>query len=412
MIRDPSVRRWWGTLETDEEIREDLRNEGTAFTIEHDGELAGWLGVWDEPTPDYRHAGLDISLLPEFQGRGLGTGRAAPGHPLADRRARASPRHDRPVAGEHARDPRLRVGGVSARRRHAPGRARPGRLLARRTAHGSPGRRDHLNNMKSTHERRQTCTRGTVPRHLLLLLAVLGAMLTVPAAAAHAANPPIKHIWVVVLENKSYDETFGGGGRAPTSPATSRSMGCSTRSSTGSPTSRWATTSRWSAARAPTPRPRPTASSTTRWSPARSAPTGSPWGTGCVFPSSVKSVGDQLTSKGLGWKAYMQDMGTPCRHPAMFSAGQDAERPDRATSTPRGTTRSSTSRRSPARRSAPSTTSDFSALSGDLASAARTPNFSLIVPNLCEDGARRALRRQAARRPADRRRLPAQVDPR
>jgi aminoglycoside 6'-N-acetyltransferase len=72
MIRDPSVRRWWGMLETDDEIREDLRNDGTAWTIEHEGEIVGWLGAWDEPTPDYRHAGLDISLLPSFQGRGIG----------------------------------------------------------------------------------------------------------------------------------------------------------------------------------------------------------------------------------------------------------------------------------------------------------------------------------------------------
>jgi aminoglycoside 6'-N-acetyltransferase len=72
MIREPSVRRWWGMLETDEEIREDLRNDGTAWTIELDGELVGWLGTWEEPTPDYRHAGLDISLFPSFQGRGLG----------------------------------------------------------------------------------------------------------------------------------------------------------------------------------------------------------------------------------------------------------------------------------------------------------------------------------------------------
>jgi aminoglycoside 6'-N-acetyltransferase len=72
MIGDPSVGQWWGMYAGDEEIREDLRHDGTAFTIESDDTVAGWLGVSEEPNPDYRYASLDISLRPEFQDRGLG----------------------------------------------------------------------------------------------------------------------------------------------------------------------------------------------------------------------------------------------------------------------------------------------------------------------------------------------------
>ncbi|MEA2436273.1 MAG: aminoglycoside 6-N-acetyltransferase [Thermoleophilaceae bacterium] len=58
---------WWGDADAD-----DLRCDGMAFTIEVDGELAGWLGVSEEKDPDYRHAGLDITLEPAYQDRGLG----------------------------------------------------------------------------------------------------------------------------------------------------------------------------------------------------------------------------------------------------------------------------------------------------------------------------------------------------
>jgi aminoglycoside 6'-N-acetyltransferase len=75
MAEHPSVRAWWGSEESDsrsaEGFAEDAREE-TAFAIEVDGGLAGWLGFHEEDEPDYRHAGLDILLAPECQGRGLG----------------------------------------------------------------------------------------------------------------------------------------------------------------------------------------------------------------------------------------------------------------------------------------------------------------------------------------------------
>jgi aminoglycoside 6'-N-acetyltransferase len=64
IVRDSE---WWGGADAD-----DLGNDGCAFTIEVDGEVAGWLGFNEENEPDYRHAGLDITLAPPHQGRGLG----------------------------------------------------------------------------------------------------------------------------------------------------------------------------------------------------------------------------------------------------------------------------------------------------------------------------------------------------
>jgi aminoglycoside 6'-N-acetyltransferase len=72
LLADESVRRWWGTVEGPEALREDLRHDGRAFAIVVDGEVSGWLGIAEEDTPDFRHAALDIALGPAHQGRGLG----------------------------------------------------------------------------------------------------------------------------------------------------------------------------------------------------------------------------------------------------------------------------------------------------------------------------------------------------
>ena len=64
IIAQPSVREWWGTDPT--------VDDQDAFTIVVEGEIAGWLGWYEETMEDYRHGGLDIFLAPAFQGRGLG----------------------------------------------------------------------------------------------------------------------------------------------------------------------------------------------------------------------------------------------------------------------------------------------------------------------------------------------------
>jgi len=73
VIASPGVREWWSASELNaDRLRDGLRNDGAAFAVDAEGELAGWLGIDEETDPDYRHAGLDISLAPPHQGRGLG----------------------------------------------------------------------------------------------------------------------------------------------------------------------------------------------------------------------------------------------------------------------------------------------------------------------------------------------------
>jgi aminoglycoside 6'-N-acetyltransferase len=67
-VHEPDVARWWPRV-SDETLRENL---GTAFAIEHAGELVGYAEVWEEDEPEYRHAGMDLFLGTTFHGRGLG----------------------------------------------------------------------------------------------------------------------------------------------------------------------------------------------------------------------------------------------------------------------------------------------------------------------------------------------------
>lgn len=70
----PDVSRWWpneneaSITATIEEPDDDL----TAFVIEVDAIVAGFLQVYEEKDPDYRHAGIDLMLSPALRGRGLG----------------------------------------------------------------------------------------------------------------------------------------------------------------------------------------------------------------------------------------------------------------------------------------------------------------------------------------------------
>lgn len=50
-----------------------VREGGLTWAIELEGRLVGWIQAAEEDEPDYRHAGIDLFLDTEHQGRGLGT---------------------------------------------------------------------------------------------------------------------------------------------------------------------------------------------------------------------------------------------------------------------------------------------------------------------------------------------------
>src|ERR1700730_7835546 len=69
--RTPEVVRWWE--EPEEGFPWSDEPEATRLTIEVDGLIAGLVQFYEEPTPRYRHAAIDLFLDPRLHGRGLGT---------------------------------------------------------------------------------------------------------------------------------------------------------------------------------------------------------------------------------------------------------------------------------------------------------------------------------------------------
>ncbi|MEV7097437.1 GNAT family N-acetyltransferase [Amycolatopsis sp. NPDC051045] len=77
ILSHPEVARWWADAE--EPVAAQVSylldpDEGTTtYAIEHDGVVVGIELAFEEADPQYRHAGIDIAVHPDFQGRGLGS---------------------------------------------------------------------------------------------------------------------------------------------------------------------------------------------------------------------------------------------------------------------------------------------------------------------------------------------------
>lgn len=74
ILAEPGVAKWWGAPNADAAVDEWLEEDGeiVGFAIEVDGEIAGSIQYAEEEEPEYRHAGIDLFLTEEHQGRGLG----------------------------------------------------------------------------------------------------------------------------------------------------------------------------------------------------------------------------------------------------------------------------------------------------------------------------------------------------
>jgi aminoglycoside 6'-N-acetyltransferase len=71
----PEVYEWWrGGSDLVAAIEEDLNEDDvSAFVIEVDDRVVGWIQTQAETDPDYRHASIDIYVDPAVHGRGIGT---------------------------------------------------------------------------------------------------------------------------------------------------------------------------------------------------------------------------------------------------------------------------------------------------------------------------------------------------
>jgi hypothetical protein len=222
---------------------------------------------------------------------------------------------------------------------------------------------------------------------MLLALAgsVTGLFTSVPAA--HAALPPVKHVFVIVLENKSYDESFGAASPAPYLTKTLTAQGQLLAQYHG--TSHVSLGNYVSMVSGQAPNPITQSDCQTGYQdvvPGVPALDGQVVGAGCVYPASVPTIASQLQARDLQWKGYMQDMPRPCAHPPIGAIDD---------------TQQARVGMQYAMRHNPfmyfhSVIDDgagcdahvvnLDALPNDLRRGRTTPAFSFITPNLCEDG--------------------------
>jgi hypothetical protein len=225
----------------------------------------------------------------------------------------------------------------------------------------------------------------------LALAVVLAGCAAAPSAIA--APPPIRHVFVIVLENKDAAKTFAADSPAPYLATTLRSQGVFVPGYYGIGHLSNPNYLAMVSGQAPNPQTQGDCQVFSDFLPGAPASDGQVVGQGCAYPASVKTVGDQLDAKGLSWKGYMQDMGADparepatCAHPAI--GAQD--KTQSATAKDQYATRHNpfvyfhSIIDDQARCSARDVPLDR--LSADLGSAAGTPNYSFITPDLCADG--------------------------
>ncbi len=261
-------------------------------------------------------------------------------------------------------------------------------------------------------------------------LAALAALAALPLAAlgrpATAAvgftPPPIKHVWVIELENKSFDQAFVDN---------TNTYLWKTLPSQGKLLRQYYGTGHFSldnyiselSGQAPNIDTQADCQTYTDVIGGAANPLtsdGQVVGQGCVYPAVVKTLADQLEQKGLSWRGYMQDMGLdPTREEALCGRpvyqGQPID-PSVTTLVPdpraqQDTTQSATAKDQYAARHNPflyfhsviddvasckahivpllkQTTGEAAKatdLATDLKSIATTRNFNFITPNLCDD---------------------------
>ena len=224
------------------------------------------------------------------------------------------------------------------------------------------------------------------------VLAVTGVLAAAPTTAAakparptaSTAPPPVRHVFVVNLENKGYDETFGPDSPAPYLSRTLRAKGQLLTQYYGTAHNSLPNYVAQVSGQGPNPQTQGDCQYYTDFVQTGTAAPGQAVGNGCVYPAGVKTVADQLEAKGLTWRGYLEDMGTPCRHPAANAADdtQKARPGDQYAARHNPFVYFHSITDSP---SCAADDVDLSQLTSDLSTVATTRNLTYITPNLCND---------------------------
>jgi len=252
--------------------------------------------------------------------------------------------------------------------------------------------------------------KNRLPRRLGAVAAagalVSSAVVGMPATATTSATgtPPVGHVFVIVLENEGYAATFGNPSTDPYLASTLPSQGALLTQYYGTGHVSNDNYISMVSGQGPNPQNQADCQIYSDFIGAQAPSAGLPIdgqaiGSGCVYPSSVQTVANQLTSSGRSWKGYMEDMGNvaaresaTCGHPSLNTQ-------DKTESAVAGD--GYVTRHDPfvyfhsivddagycGSHVVPlGSPSGAGGLAADLQSVSTTPNLSFITPDVCDDG--------------------------
>ncbi len=229
-------------------------------------------------------------------------------------------------------------------------------------------------------------------RHGLALCAIAlcaGAFASASPASG-SLPPPIRHVFVVVLENQPFHNTYGPHSPAPFLKALP-AKGALVVNYFGTSHESLGNYLALISGQAPNQTVNLDCEVFEEFVGTGVTADGQAIGKGCVYPPSVTTLANQLEAAKLSWKGYMEDMGNnphresaTCAHPPIGAPDntQEAQVGDQYAT-----------RHNPfvyfhAIIDTPSCAQrvvNFRQLASDLKSVATTPNYLFIVPNLCHD---------------------------
>lgn len=205
--------------------------------------------------------------------------------------------------------------------------------------------------------------------------------------------PPIKHVFVIVLGEQGYEAAFGRSSQIPYLAKTLRKQGELIEDYYAVASGQLANEIALISGQGPTPQTETGCSVYEKLSPGTAGSEGQVLGTGCVYPISALTVGDQLVAAGDTWKAYVQGLGEG----SSASLQGKCPSPALGVSDPYATPTSSSpfvTWRDPflyfdsvtASSNCAEENVGIGQLAKDLASANTTPSLAYIAPDPCEDG--------------------------
>lgn len=216
-----------------------------------------------------------------------------------------------------------------------------------------------------------------------------------PSPPSGSGSPKVKHVFLIVLTDHGFQQTFG---RASAAPYLSRTL-----AKRGELVSNYYAVTAGGLAneialisgQGPNPETAADCPAFTDISPGTMDQDGQVAGAGCVYPLAAQTLADELASAGKSWKAYVEDIGNgphgdpvTCRHPAAGATDPNqVPRPGDAYVTWRNPFVYFHSLIDGA------TCDAYDVGLGQLAPDLRgpaAPAFAYIVPNRCHDGAETA----------------------